>query len=151
MNVTLPRWPCWTSSTCVCIGLCLNSKLLFVFDAIWDCNLTLLCYPNTLKWRWRLHETVSCWPWTNRTYVRIGVCSYVKLLLVFGTVIWGRNLTRMCCPNTPQRWWRLCVNYVRWMNGTVSYRPRIISMYVCSYWCVFEFETVICVRCSMRS
>ena len=38
------------------ICVCLNLKLLFVLDAVWGRNLTLVCCPNTLRWRWRLRS-----------------------------------------------------------------------------------------------
>ena len=121
---TVSRWP-WTDRLYVCIVVCMNLKLLFVFDAVRGHNLTLICCPNTLQWwcsvhvylRW-IYGTVSCWPWTNSPYVCIVLCLNLKLLFVFDAV-WGRNLTLMCCPNTLQ-WWCSVHVYLRWMNGTVS-------------------------------
>ena len=48
--------------------------------------------------RW-MYGTVSCWTWTSRKYVCIGVFFNLKLLFVLEAV-WGRNFALMCCPNT---------------------------------------------------
>ena len=87
-----------------------------------------------------MYATVSFWVWTNRMYVCIDVRLNVKLLFVF-KVICGRNLTPMCCANTPQWRWRLCL-YVRWIYTTVSRWTWTKRMYVRSYWmvCVLSFE-----------
>ena len=80
-----------------------NSNLLFVFDVVWGRNLTVMCCPNTLLWRWwrlcvyvrRMYVTgVSCWSWTNRKCVRIVVWAKLKVLFVFDAV-WGRDISLM--------------------------------------------------------
>ena len=105
-----------------------------VLDTVWVRNLTFMCCPNIQWWWWRLYlrwmyATVSCRPWTNRTYVRwfgcmfefggvvVGVwyarsvCTLLCLYWcafkfeVFDTA-WVRTLTFWCCPNTQRLWCR---------------------------------------------
>ena len=84
--------------------------------SVWGGILVLACCQNKQQCRWRLlcvyvcefYATVSCWPWTNSKCVCIGVQLHLKLLFVFDT-IWGHNRALMCCPNTLQCRWRLCV------------------------------------------
>ena len=93
----------------------------------------------------RLCTTLNVWNgialalyWTNRAYVCIiGVCLNFKLLFVFDAVLWGRNFTVMCCPNARHWRWRICVYYVRWMYGTVSFWPWTNRQCV-YYWRVLE-------------
>ena len=158
-------WP-WTNSKYVVIGVWLNSKLLFVFDTVWDRNLTLMCGENALQWRWRLciyvvwiSGTASCWPWTNSKCVCIGVCLNLKLVFVFNWMS-GRSIILMWGVNTLQWWWRLYV-YVRWMYGMVSCWPWTNSQYVCvgvcrtyqlsrnCYSCLIQYEVVILRWCAV--
>ena len=68
----------------------LNLKVLLVFDAVCGSNLTLMCRPNTLQWRWWLcvylrwlYGTAVCWAsWTHSPYVCIGVWLNLKLLFI---------------------------------------------------------------------
>ena len=47
------------------------------------------------------------------------VCLHLKVLLLVIDIVWGRNnLTLMCCPNTIQWQWRLCVGDLHWTYGT---------------------------------
>ena len=150
----------WTDRKYVCTAACLNSKLFFVFDAVWGRNLAPMCCPNihyngdagfVFMFVEYLGRTASCWRWTDRKYVCIAACCLnLKLFFMFDTV-WGRNITLMCCPNTLLQWrWRLCV-YVRWMPGTVSCWLWTNRKYVCIGVCLHLKLLVIRVRCSMRS
>ena len=90
---TVSCWP-WTNRRCVSIiGVCMNLKLLMVFDTVWGRNLTLLCSPIKLQWQWRLcayfRWTVSGLPWTNRKYVCWGVLAF-ECIIGFDTV-WTRK------------------------------------------------------------
>ena len=150
---TASCWP-WTNSTYVRIDVCLNLELLFVFDAVWGRNLTLMCCQNTLQyWSCRLCSLNTC-------HVEQEVRSYWCVLGFEGVIYYDRcniymrsqSHPEMFCPNTLQMHYngmtalRLCSLHV-W-NGIVVFvlDEQIVHL----YWCVFEFE-VIHVRCSMRS
>ena len=144
------------SSCCIDGGRCTS---LCTCPRIWKCCspvrycMRSCSHPDVLQWRcagraylrW-MHGAASCWPWTNRKYVRIDVCLNFVLLFVFDTV-WCRNLTLMYCPNTLQRpcAGRACL---RWMYGTVSRWPWTNRWCVCiGVWLdsklLFVFDTVL--------
>ena len=72
---------------------------------LWDRNRTLMCCPNTLKWRWRLYAFVFFVECMERPHVGPGrtdgafvlrcICLNLKLSCVLNT-IQGRNLTLPC-------------------------------------------------------
>ena len=141
--------------TCVCIGVCLNLKSLFVFDTAWCRNIisrtVIQIHYNgngggVFMFVECMNDTVSCWPWTNSSCVCIGVCLKSNLLFVFDAV-WWRNLTVMCCPTTLNGA-DDCV-FVECMAGTMPWTNR---WYVYFYMCEIKFEGVIRVlRSIMRS
>ena len=62
-------------------------SLITVFHAIWGRNFTLMCYPNTLRYRWSIcayvhswNGVASCWLWANRQYVFVywRVCDWIR-------------------------------------------------------------------------
>ena len=90
---TVSCWP-WTHRLCVCIAVCVNLKLLYLFNEVWSRNLMLMCCPNAPHWWWLvyiylrcIYGTVSCWRWTHRKYVSIAVCVNLKLLFVFDEIV----------------------------------------------------------------
>ena len=114
-------WP-WSKRTWVLINVFLNYKLSFVYQyevviLHWcttvqihyndDDGMTVVCLCY-VGW---MYGTVSCWSWTNRKYVSIGVCLHLQLLFVLDSVRGRSNITPKCCPNTLQ-----CpYTYVRWL------------------------------------
>ena len=99
----------------------------------WGLNLTLMCCPNTLQWRWRLRVclcSLNAWHGVLLALDEQIVRLYRRLLefeaLLVLDVVWGRNLTLMRCPNTLQWWW--------WMYVYVRGTPRTNRKY--DYICV---------------
>ena len=161
MYGTTLSWP-WANRKCVCLFVCRNLKLfVFVFDTVlWGRDFTLMCCPNACT-------TISMTAAVHSCSLNVLLCMArcrvdpgraVGAFLLARVWIWRcgwywcptqyevvNNLSLMCCSNALQYRWRLC-GYVRWMYGTVSWMSRR-----CIYIGVFEFEAVICVRCSTRS
>ena len=117
-------------------------------------NLILIWwYPNTLQWRWRpcvnvrwTCWTASCWPYTNRQCVRIGVWLNLKLLFVLVSIS-GRNLTlvRFKCTSTATGL-RLCSNV--WNGVALALDAQKVRLCVCVCVCVCAW-TWRCYLCSM--
>ena len=101
----------WTARTFVSLCMYLNEPevVIDVWDNMHDCSRTLtliICVLSkqcatimaipTLHWSPLVEcmERVSCWSWTNSSYVCSYCCvcdwPYSKLLLVFNTVVWER-------------------------------------------------------------
>ena len=93
--------------------VCLNLKMLVMFDIVWGRNTTLthalFCCPNILQWWWRLcvvlrllnvwMKWVSFWLWTNRPYVCIAVSGRLNLnmlLLSFDPVCYEVVILSAC-------------------------------------------------------
>ena len=114
---------------------CLLLKALFMFDAVWGRNLTLICCQNILQW-WCLvgvylrskHGTMSCWPWINRRYVCIAMCLLSKPLFV-SDAVWGWNFTLISCHNILQWWCSVCA-YLCSMDGNMPCVACTNSRYV---------------------
>ena len=77
---------------CRLVCVCLNVKVLFVFDAIRDRDLTLMYCPKTTM-------VTTVVPWTNRRYVCMTVC--LNLKVIFGVdIVCSRNFTWVWCTHT---------------------------------------------------
>ena len=143
-------WP-WTNRKYVCIGVCLNLKMIFVFDTLWGHDFTLMCSPNTLKYRWRLcvyvrcmYDTVSCFLWTNRW------CVYGWTRRCYSCPIrYEFTITRWCPVQLPcNRDGGCAFMFVdAWHGVTLTLNKQMVRL----FWWVFEFETIIRVRYSMSS
>ena len=150
--------PGWTGSMFVFFGVCLNLKLLFVFDVV---RMRSLTHPDVLSKYTNMAMAVvrsySSNTWdgvvlalTNRKYVCIiGELLNLKLLSVFNAV-WGRNFT-LCVQihyNGDDDW--LC-GYVCllnvWNGDILDLREQLVR----SYWHVLEFEAIVCIKWSMRA
>ena len=79
------------------------------------------------------------------------MCSTQKFPFVFD-VVRDHSLTLIsCCPCRNMLSWRWSLRvYLRWMHATISHFRWTSRKYVRIACCVFEFETFICVQCSVR-
>ena len=137
-----------TERTCVC----LNLNVLFVFNAVWGRNLTLMryfiCCPNTLQWRWRLCidlRWLNIWNGcrvgqTVRTFELLCALEFERVIIgVWSSMLWDHNLTLVRCPNSLNYNgdYGSALIFVGWMYGTVSCWHWTNSAYVCiAVWCV---------------
>ena len=101
-----------------------------------------------------MYGTVSCWLWTNREYVGIGVCLNLIVSLFFDTTTSADLHTCMLSKYTTMaktHGW-LCVDVDNdWMYGTVSCWLRTSRAYVAISTCLNLNVLLLGIQCTMTT